>query len=149
MIIQYYDINPSVLAKDMTNYHIDEVKLLNDQGIEIKQIETHDTLIIKIKAYTPDKRVTGIALGILQDEFPIYGTISDLHDTNPVQLSDNYYEFNIVMNDLKLLPADFTIKVFAMDPECLRLMDTYELPLRVYSETQDGGVAEVETQWYL
>lgn len=135
-------------AKDMSNYHIQDVRLLNDKGLEITQIETNENLNIKVKAYSPDKRVPGISLGILKSEVPIYGTISELHDPSTIKLSDHLYEYNIVMQKVKLLPADFTVKVFAMDPECLRLMDTYEVPLRVHSETQDSGVVQIETEWF-
>ena len=148
----YYDEmskTESNQAKDMTNYHIQDVKLLNAQGIEITQIETHDELNIKVKVYSPDKRIPGISIGVLKSEFPIYGTISDLHESAPTKLSDDLYEYNITLEKIKLLPADFTIKAFAMDPECLRLMDTFEVPLRVHSETTETGVVQIETQWYL
>ncbi|MFK8013213.1 MAG: hypothetical protein AB8B80_14320, partial [Marinicellaceae bacterium] len=134
-------------AKDMSNYHIQEAQLCNSKGNEISQIETNHDLHIKVKIFSPDKRVPGLSIGILKADFPIYGTISDLHETAPIKLADNLYEYHVTFEQLKLLPADFTIKAFAMDPECLRLIDTFEMPLRVYSETTDSGVVQIESEW--
>ncbi|MBL4661423.1 MAG: hypothetical protein JKY19_13785 [Alcanivoracaceae bacterium] len=83
----------------------------------------------------------------MKSDFPIYGTISELHNAQPKKLSEELYEFTIKLTDNKLLPADYTIKVHAMDPECMRLMDSYEKPLRVYAETQEMGVVQLQTEW--
>jgi len=146
----YNDMSKTDLdqTKDMSNYHIQDAKLLNANGIEITQLKTHDELKIKVTVFSPDKRVPGLSLGVLKSDFPIYGTISDLHETAPIKLSDHLFEYNITMQDIKLLPADFTIKAFAMDPECLRLIDTVDMPLRVQSETKESGLVQIQTDWH-
>jgi len=134
-------------GRDLTNYHIKQLKILNKDLNEITQIETHAKLVIKVKLRSPDNRPPGMALGFMQSNFPIYGTISDLHEAVPKKTADKEYEYTITLESNKLLPADYTIKAHAMDPECLRLMDSYEKPLRVHSQTQELGVVQLETKW--
>ena len=121
--------------------------IFNESNVEITQIETNEDLVIKVVVYTPDKRIPGIALGIVRKDIPIYGTISDKYKTNPKKISENYYEYTIKYNNFKLLPADYIIKAHAMDPECIRIMDEVKTKLRVYSNTSDMGVVQLETKW--
>lgn len=133
--------------KDITNYHVDELRILNSNHDEISLIETHDDLIIKIGVFSPDDRAPGLALGITRKDIPVYGTISETHQAKPKRIKKHYYEFTVTYKNLKLLPADYTIKAHAMDPECLRLIDEVEKPLRVHSNTTDMGVVELESEW--
>lgn len=134
-------------SKDITNYHIDDVKILNSNFKEINALETHQDLVVKIKVYSPDERIPGIALGIVRKDIPVYGTISENHKSNPKKISNHHYEYTVTYKNIKLLPADYEIKAHAMDPECLRLMDEEIKPLRIHSETTDMGVVELETEW--
>ncbi len=133
--------------KDISNYHIDTLKLLNSDYKEINALETHQDLVVKIKVYTPDSRVPGIALGIVRKDIPVYGTISENHESKPKKISSHHYEYTVKYKNIKLLPADYDIKAHAMDPECLRLMDEEIKPLRIHSETTDMGVVELESEW--
>ncbi len=133
--------------KDITNYHIDELLVLNSNLDETALIDTHQDLIIKIKVYSPDDRAPGLALGITRKDIPVYGTISETHNATPKRIKKHYFEFTVKYKDLKLLPADYTIKAHAMDPECLRLIDEVEKPLRVHSQTTDMGVVELDSEW--
>ena len=137
----------STSNRDVTNYHIKSLKILNKDLKEITETETHANIVIKVNVHSPDGRPPGLALGFMKTDFPIYGTISELHNAQPKKLSKELYEFTIKLADNKLLPADYTIKVHAMDPECMRLMDSYEKPLRVYAETQEMGVVQLQTEW--
>ena len=132
---------------DSTNYHVKQLRILNEDLKEITHIETHEKLIIKVLLRSPDNRPPGMALGFMQSNFPIYGTISDIHKAIPKKISDNEYEYTITLESNKLLPADYIIKAHAMDPECLRLMDSFHKPLRVHSQTQELGVVQLETKW--
>ncbi len=133
--------------KDMTNYHIDDLQILNSNLDETGLIDTDEDLIVKIKVFSPDDRPPGIALGITRKDMPIYGTISETHKAKPQRLKKHYFEFTVKYNNLKLLPADYTIKAHAMDPECMRLMDEVAKPLRVHSQTTDMGVVKLDLEW--
>ena len=135
------------INKDMTNYHVESLRILNINDEEINFIETYDDLIVRVRVHSPDERVPGLVLGIVRKDIPVYGTISDKHKPKAIKISKNCYEFKIVYKNLKLLSADYEIKAHAMDPECLRLMDEVIKPLRVQSNTTDMGVVELETDW--
>ena len=147
----YYEVtNPSSsnATKDVTNYHIIDAKILNKENFEIKQAETYDDITVVVDVFSPDNRKPGLAFGITKGEFPIYGTISDLHKANAIKLSNNCFQFQIKLPNNQLLPADYHIKVHAMDPECLRLIDTYEIDFRIYSQTHELGVVRLKTLWH-
>lgn len=133
--------------KDVTNYHVVDFELLNDELQEISLLDTFDDLMVKVKVYSPDGRPPGLAIGIVRQDIPVYGTISENHNAKPKKISDHHFEYIIRFDNLKLLPADYTIKTHAMDPECLRLMDEEEKPLRIHSTTTDMGVVELDTKW--
>ncbi len=133
--------------KDITNYHVDELKVLNSNFDETALIDTHEDLIVRIKVYSPDDRAPGLALGITRKDIPVYGTISETQNAKPKKIKKHFYEFTVKYKNLKLLPADYTIKAHAMDPECLRLIDEVEKPLRVHSQTTDMGVVELDSEW--
>jgi len=133
--------------KDITNYHIDDLRILNVNLDETPLIDTYEDLIIKVKVFSPDGRAPGMALGIVRKDIPIYGTISETHKAKPTKISLHHFEYTIKFKNLKLLPADYTVKAHAMDPECLRLIDDVEKPLRVHSKTTDMGVVELDSEW--
>lgn len=133
--------------KDITNYHVDELSILNKNLDETALIDTHEDMIVKIKVFSPDDRVPGLALGITRKDIPVYGTISETHKAKPKRIKKHLYEFTVKYKNLKLLPADYTVKAHAMDPECLRLIDEVEKPLRVHSKTTDMGVVELDSEW--
>jgi len=132
---------------DTTNYHVVDIKILNSQNEEILLIDTLQDLVIKVTVFTPDDRPPGLALGILRKDIPVFGTISDKHNAKPEKISIQHYVFTVRYKSLKLLPADYSVKAHAMDPECLRLMDEMEKSFRVHSNTTDMGVVALETEW--
>jgi lipopolysaccharide transport system ATP-binding protein len=134
--------------KDITNYHVSELLLLNSENKEINALETHDNLIVKVKVFSPDNRAPGLALGITRKDIPVFGTISETHKSKPVQVSNNLFEYRVTYKNIQLLAADYTIKAHAMDPECLRLMDEVELPIRIHTNSTDMGVVKLETVWH-
>ncbi len=133
--------------KDVTNYHVVSVKIVNSKEQEITLIETYDDLVVKIIVFSPDERPPGLTIGIIRKDIPVYGTISDRHKALPKQLSQYEFEFTVTYKNLKLLPADYLLKAHAMDPECLRLMDEVQAPFRVHSTLIDLGVVELDTEW--
>ena len=133
--------------KDLTNYHIKNFAILNKDGIAIKMTETHSDITVKIQLHSPDNRPPGVSLGIVKKDIPVYGTFSDLQKATPVKLEDKLFEYTICLPDIKLLPADYTFRAHAMDPECIRLIDTIELPVRIYSQSQEMGIVQLETKW--
>jgi lipopolysaccharide transport system ATP-binding protein len=133
--------------KDISNHHVIDLILLNSESEEITRIDSKQDLIIKINMYSPDGRPPGLALGIVRIDIPVYGTISENHGAIPKKISNHVFEYTVRYKALKLLPADYTIKAHAMDPECLRLIDEVERPLRVHSNTTDMGVVILDTEW--
>ena len=134
-------------VKDKTNYHIQSAKIVNNELVEINQTETFTDIHVIVDIFSPDNRIPGLAFGITKGDFPIYGTISDLHDAKAEKIKDKLFRYKITLENNKLLPADYTIKTHAMDPECLRLIDTNEIDIRIYAQTHELGVVQLDTIW--
>ncbi len=133
--------------KDVSNYHVMSMKLLNDNNDEITLIDTNQNLTVKVQVFSPDNRPPGLTIGIVRKDIPVFGTISDNHQAKPKKIKDHVFEFTIKYNDFKLLPSDYEFKAHAMDPECLRIMDEESIEFRVHSKSTDLGVVILDTQW--
>ncbi len=133
--------------KDVANYHVMSMKLLNVKEEEVSLLDTYQTLIVKIRVFSPDDRPPGLTIGIVRKDIPVYGTISDNHQAKPKRIKKHVFEYTITYNNLKLLPSDYEFKAHAMDPECLRLMDEESKSFRVHSKSTDLGVVILDTQW--
>lgn len=133
--------------KDVSNYYVMSMKLLNDNNDEITLIDTNQNLTVKVQVFSPDNRPPGLTIGIVRKDIPVYGTISDNHKAKPKKIKEHVFEFTIRYTDFKLLPSDYEFKAHAMDPECLRLMDEESKEFRVHSNSTDLGVVILDTQW--
>lgn len=134
-------------VKDNSNYHIQKFEILNKDKNEITHIDSEATIILKALLHSPDGRPPGLAVGIVKGETSIYGTFSDKFKAQPKKLSENKFQYLITIPELNLLPADYQIRVHAMDPECLRLIDTVEKKIRVHSETEEIGLVKIKMDW--
>lgn len=133
--------------KDITNYHIESLKLMNRDMNEITYLNTFDDLIVEIVIYSPDDRAPGLALGIVRKDTPVYGTISDNHNAKPNKISENRYRYRVKYKSIKLLPADYELRAHAMDPECMRAIDEMKKNIRIQADTTNMGLVVLDTEW--
>lgn len=127
-------------------YRIVEASVYNDDDEVIHLAKYRQTIKVKGVVYSPDGRMPTVAVGIDKiDGLAIYGTTSG---DNPLEkIDDNHYGFCITYPDCPLLPGQFLIKAHAMDPEALRLFDTYEMNLSIQGDIIVLGNVYLEHQW--
>lgn len=129
-------------------YRILEAAVCDDHD-EVIHIAPHrQTLKIQGKVYSPDGREPSVAVGIEKiDGSAVYGTSTALSDGRLRRIDAHTFAFCVVFPDCPLLPGQFVLKTHAMDPEALRLFDTYEMNLLVQDDMISFGSVYLEHQW--
>lgn len=130
------------------NYHVTSFEVKDEFGHCVHSIESGKDIFIEVDVYSPDTRVPGLALGVVRsDDVPIYGTFSDIYAVKPQPVSQKSYKYSIQLPKLNLLPGLYFIRVHAMNPEHVQLMDTHEMEIRVTGKTREMGVTRLNTKW--
>ena len=146
----FYEKNESIQTiqkTDDTNYYIKNLKVLNSEGLEINQLGANQDITLNIRLHSPDNRAPGLAINLMKSDIPIYSTVSELHGAQPIKIEDNIFEYNITVSDNKLLPSDYNIIAYAMDPDCLRMEHKVQKAFKIYAQTQEMGVVQLDTKW--
>jgi lipopolysaccharide transport system ATP-binding protein len=132
---------------DKSGYHIHEAVISKD-GLEVHEVDCGDTIKITIKVYTPDDFIPNICIGFVTHEgVPIYGTFSELYETNPYLDNNSLAIYEVTIPDLCLLPGLYEIRFHTATPENLQLIDTYEKNLRVNGKTREMGSTRLIMNW--
>ena len=98
--------------------------------------------------HSPDGRAPGISIGIVRvDGMPVYGLVSEVDGYVPSLLDANRYHFKLEFPSLPLLPGKYTVRAHALDPEGMRLFDTFERDLFVEGATRELGLCRIDHRW--
>ncbi len=132
---------------DKSNYHIEDMRLLQN-GRPADRILSHENFDLVVTCWSPDNRPPGLGLGIIRkDGVPVYGTLSELFGAKPQPLGNQRWRFQLRFPDIPLLPGNYIIRSHSMDPEGIRLLDTWETELRVLGDSRELGVVKLPIQW--
>ena len=105
-------------------------------------------LHLKAEVYSPDGQMPGISIGIVtQTGIPVYGTYSELHQSNPYLNDEGYVVYELIMPKLQLLPGLYEFRFHTMTPENIQMIDIFEKQLRVTGQTRELGSCRIETTW--
>jgi lipopolysaccharide transport system ATP-binding protein len=98
--------------------------------------------------YSPDQRMPVVAIGIVRiDGTPVYGTTSELDSARLGRINSHHFRFELVLENLPLLPGAYTIRSHAMDPEGVRMFDTLCLDFKVSGQSRESGFCRLPHQW--
>ena len=98
--------------------------------------------------YSPDKRTPVVAIGIVRiDGTPVYGTTSELDSARLGRIDSFHFGFELVLENLPLLPGAYTLRSHALDPEGMRLFDTLCLDFKVSGQSLESGFCRLPHHW--
>jgi lipopolysaccharide transport system ATP-binding protein len=98
--------------------------------------------------YSPDQRRPVVAIGIVRiDGTPVYGTTSELDSARLGRLDSYHFGFELVLENLPLLPGAYTLRSHALDPEGVRMFDTLGLDFKVSGQSRETGFCRLPHQW--
>lgn len=121
---------------------------LNGHGGEELSIEVGQTLTVQVSLKSPDGRAPEVLIGLVRaDGTPVYGVATD-HDGHPVSLPHNgISKVTCRFVNLPLLPGGYRVRAHTLDPEGLRVHDTYERSLMVVGKTRELGMVRLQHEW--
>ena len=120
----------------------------NSNGSRTGTFRRGEALVLRGIASEPDDRPPVILFGIVRaDGTAVYGSHSNERGYLPARVEPKRFGFAVRFDELALLPGKYTLRIHALDPEGLRMCDTYERDFVVTGETRDYGVVELEHEW--
>lgn len=129
-------------------YYVKEASLYNDKDEKISLLAYRQNLRVKGVIYSPDGREPTVAVGLDKvDGTPIFGIGSAMSGGRLKQLDKHLFAFCLDYPNCPILPGAYLIKAHAMDPEAMRLFDTFEMPLSVQGDVQALGNVYLEHRW--
>lgn len=133
---------------DDGHYRVSDLRLLDPEGDEVERIAMGTDLDAELVVYSPDTRMPACMIGISRiDGTPVYGLSSDADQAQPERMEDGLYRFRIRFPEVSLLPGNYVLQGYAMDPEGLRVCDAREVPFRISGRTSEFGFVRLRHQW--
>jgi lipopolysaccharide transport system ATP-binding protein len=130
-------------------YRVSDVALSTAGSPLADRVAMGDDLTVDVLLRSPDGRPPGVHVGIVRvDGTPVYGVTADADDFVPVRVTGTEYRFMLRFDELALLPARYSVRVHAMDPEGIRLFDTMEREFRVTGACRDLGICRLQHRWF-
>ncbi|MCX7557054.1 ABC transporter ATP-binding protein [Xanthomonadaceae bacterium JHOS43] len=117
----------------------DEVPHLLSSGTDVD---------IEADVYSPDGRMPVLAVGVVRsDGSGLFGTTSQFDEALPERIDETHWRFRLRFPKLPLLPASYTLRLHAMDPEGMRLFDTVERGVTIRGASRHLGSVAFERVW--
>ncbi len=130
-------------------YYVSKAAVYDEHDDVISVANYRQTFYVKGTIYSPDEREPTVAVGIDKiDGTPIFGIASSMTNGRLKKITANLFAFCIEYPNCAVLPGELLIKVHAMDPEALRLFDTYEITLSIQGDALALGNVYLEHQWH-
>jgi lipopolysaccharide transport system ATP-binding protein len=139
------DIEPAYSGEE---YRITRVALDGDDASTQVTRMFGDSLRVEVDLYRPDARAPQLSFGISRaDGTAVYGSSSEIAAVDGRPLDEHHLRFALTFASLPLLPGSYTLKLFALDPEGMRLFDTVERGLTVRGESREFGLVRLPVHW--
>ncbi len=127
------------ISRYATNGQAEEMHLTLSQGDDLK---------VEVEIHSPDDREPHMLVGLLRaDGTPVYGSGSEFDGIRPLKLAPHSYAYCLTFERLALLPGHYTLRVFALDPEGLRVFDMALRDLVIRGETREMGMVRLAHHW--
>lgn len=105
-------------------------------------------LDIEVDLDSPDSRLAHVAVGVVRaDGTAVYGSSSEIGGAIAQWLDPRMLRYRLRFESLELLPGQYTIKVHALDPECLRVFDTQMRELVIRGDSRELGIVRLAHRW--
>jgi lipopolysaccharide transport system ATP-binding protein len=125
-----------------------DARIENEVGGEQARFEQGGTLVVRGRAFEPDDRPPVVLFGVVRaDGASVYGTHSNEHGYELPRLEPRIFGFGIRLDDLRLLPGHYLLRLHTLDTEGIRLFDTVEMEFAVTGRTRDYGLVELAHRW--
>lgn len=129
-------------------YQVKEMALNGRALSEMVCLPMGADLTVTGKVYSPDGRPPNVAVGVVRaDGTPIYGVVSEMDGHVLTRCDAHLFEYEIVFQNLPLLPGRYVARSHALDPEGLRLFDQVEMPFDMSGNSRELGYCRLAHHW--
>lgn len=127
------------------------VTAMTMNGVDGEQplvIEAGQGLRIGARIRSRDGRVPCVAVGLVRaDGTAVYGVSTEMDGVSPVPCGGGEYACELQFDDIALLPGSYGVRVHPMDPEGVRIFDTFERGLVVRGASREFGLVRLAHRW--
>jgi lipopolysaccharide transport system ATP-binding protein len=81
------------------------------------------------------------------DGTPVYGVSSEMDGVEAEALGDGRFRFRLCFEPLTLLPGSYRLRTHALDPEGLRLFDTFDREVEIAGQAREYGLVRLPHRW--
>jgi lipopolysaccharide transport system ATP-binding protein len=129
-------------------YRVVRAKVQGEEGELPRYLAVGSDLELEADIYSPDGRVPVLGVGLVRaDGSGLFGTSSQVDQAKAERIDDQRYRFRLRFLSLPLIPANYLVRLHAMDPEGLRLFDTVERSVVVRGVVRFLGSVEFARAW--
>jgi lipopolysaccharide transport system ATP-binding protein len=129
-------------------YSIVEFRVEDDGGKPLDSASYRGSFRATGIAYSDDGREPVVVVGLVRaDGTPVYGVLSEMDGYRPTRIDAQHFRFAIRFHDLLTLPGKYAVRAHAMDPEALRLFDTWEIEFAVVGDSREVGLCHLPHSW--
>jgi lipopolysaccharide transport system ATP-binding protein len=136
------------VATSAEAYRVETLSLNGSQALAPLHIGIGRDLALEIDLYSPDGRRPHVAVGIVRaDGTAVYGSSSEIDKATAIEIDAQHYRYRLQFEALALLPGQYSVKVHAMDPECLRVFDSEVREIVIRGESREFGLVRMAHRW--
>jgi lipopolysaccharide transport system ATP-binding protein len=141
-------VNNVMLPRDGLEYRIAAIRVADQADDLPLTLNMGDTLKVAIEIERHGSGIPTLGLGLVRaDGTPVYGTTSEIAGAQPAEVHGTRVIYRIDFAALNLLPGAYSLRCHAIDPEGIRVYDTFERPFTVIGRSREVGLVRIEHHW--
>ncbi|HET6546453.1 MAG TPA: ABC transporter ATP-binding protein [Rhodanobacteraceae bacterium] len=112
-------------------------------------LDMGDRLTVRVRVHSREGRVPSLVVGIVRaDGTPVYGVSSEMDGYRLERTGPHEFRGEIEFPDLCLLPGSYVVRAHPLDPEGMRLFDTFERDLTIRGAAREFGMVRLAHAWH-
>nr|WP_225444399.1 ABC transporter ATP-binding protein [Pseudomarimonas arenosa] len=105
-------------------------------------------LQIDVELHTPDQRIPHLGFGVKRaDGTAVFGGTSEIDRAEGVLAAPHQVRYRLQLDLSNLMPGHYSLSVFVLDPEAIRLFDTVHCDLVVRGQAREFGMVRLPHRW--
>jgi lipopolysaccharide transport system ATP-binding protein len=136
------------LARDGLEFRVAAIRAQGWADEQPIALRLGDSLAVDIEIERHSGQVPRLGIGVVRaDGTPVFGTTSEIAEAVPVRQEAGCVVYRLRFDALPLLPGSYALRCHAIDPEGIRVFDTFERPFTVLDRTREVGLVRLPLTW--
>lgn len=136
------------VARDGLEFRVAAIRVAGHGDDEALSLRLGDPVEFAIEVERRGDQVPRLGLGVVRaDGTPVYGTTSEIAGAEPAELHEGHVVYRLRFDALPLLPGSYALRCHAIDPEGIRVFDTFERPFTLLGRTREVGLVRLAHHW--